>query len=151
MTDYSKQLAFIAGCDVPKKLRSLLAQAKVSGTAVLEQAAFARLIALEPQEEPGSLEYDFLRTTEMFETLLGGVRLSPLRQKVAREGISAVLLEFMQAETISDDTQSRLDHGAPELTAEALVLRHPKRFGADTLSTARARLAEAGFVPASRT
>ena len=144
MTDYSKQLAYIAGCEVPKKLRLLLAQARTSGIPVLEQAAFARLIALEPQEEPGSLEYDFLRITEMFEQMLGGARQSPLRQKVAREGISAVLLELMQAETISDDTQSRLDHGAPELTAEALVLRHPKRFGADTLGVARARLIEAG-------
>jgi hypothetical protein len=144
VTDYSKQLAFIAGCEVPKKLRSLLAQAKASGISVLEEAAFARLIALEPQEEPGSLEYDFLRTTEMFEQLLGGVRQSPLRQKVAREGISAVLLEIMQDDVVSEDTLARLEHGAPELTAEALVLRHPTRFGAGTLAVARGRLIEAG-------
>lgn len=144
MTDYTKQLAFIAGCDVPKKLRLLLAQAKTSRISVLEQAAFARLIELEPQEEPGSLEYDFLRTTEMFEQMLGGVRQSPLRQKVAREGISAVLLDIMQSGGPSEDTRLRLDYGAPELTAEALVLRHPKRFGEDTLAVARDRLAELG-------
>jgi hypothetical protein len=144
VTDYSKQLAFIAECETPRKLRSLLAQAKASGISVLEEAAFARLIALEPQEEPGSLEYDFLRTTEMFEQILGGARQSPLRQKVAREGISAVLLEIMQADGISEDTRLRLEHGAPELTSEALVLRHPKRFGAETLGVARDRLADAG-------
>ncbi len=146
MTDYSKQLAFIETCDIPRKLRQLLAQAKTSGTTVLEEAAFARLVELEPQELPGSLEYDFLRTTEAFERVIG-TRLSPLRQKVAREGTEQVLLDIVLADAMSQDTRNRLDHGHPELTTEAIVLRHPSRFGAATLEAARTRLLEAGVHP----
>lgn len=146
MTDYSKQLAFIETCEIPRKLRQLLAQAKASGVAVLEQAAFARLVALEPQELPGSLEYDFLRSTEAFERVIG-TRLSPIRQKVAREGVSQVLLDFVLKDEMSEDTRARLDHGMPELTTEALVLRHPDRFGPITQDAARARLVEAGVNP----
>lgn len=146
MTDYSKQLAFIETCDVPRKLRQLLAQAKGSGVTVLEEAAFARLVALEPQELPGSLEYDFLRSTEAFERVIG-TRLSPIRQKVAREGTSQVLLDIVLADEMSLDTRARLDHGLPELTTEALVLRHPDRFGASTRDVALARLIDAGVNP----
>ncbi len=146
MTDYSKQLAFIETCEIPRKLRQLLAQAKNSGTLVLEEAAFARLVALEPQELPGSLEYDFLRCTEAFERVIG-TRLSPIRQKVAREGTEQVLLNIVQSTDISPDTRARLDQGMPEITNEALVLRHPNRFGATTREAARARLIEAGVNP----
>lgn len=146
MTDYTKQIAFIETCDIPRKLRQLLAQAKSSGTTVLEEAAFARLVELEPQELPGSLEYDFLRCTEAFERVIG-TRLSPIRQKVAREGTEQVLLDIIQADGMNEDTRARLDQGLPELTTEALVLRHPDRFGPTTRDTARARLTEAGVNP----
>eukprot|EP01037_Dinobryon_pediforme_P010843 gene10843-10923_t len=53
----------------------------------------------------------------------------------------------MQRDDVSDDTRLRLEHGAPELTAEALVLRHPTRFGAEIRGVARARLLEAGVSP----
>jgi hypothetical protein len=149
MTDYTRQLGIIAACEAPKKLRSMLAQAKASGIDVLEKAAFARLIELDPAEEPGSLEHDFVTSADAFERALTeaaghSVKISPLRQKAAREGVSQVVLEQVQAADISDDTRARLDHGLPELTAEALVLRHPSRFGADTRNAARTRLVDAG-------
>jgi hypothetical protein len=149
MADNSKMLAFVAQCDDPVQLRRVAERAKASGDLVLAEAAFRKLISLVPSERPGTVEHDFWKTVNAFEYLLTEerektTRLSRTRQKVARVGVLETLKDWALSNKATDGFTMLLDRGMPELTGEAIVLRHPGSFEPQVIEAARERLLNAG-------
>lgn len=148
MTDQAKVLVFIAKCNDPTELRGIIANATKRDAEEVRHAAFMRLIEIVPEEKPGSVEHDFWRSITAFEhlrTVANGktTRLSRTRQKVKRVGILKVLEDFaLGRETEGYESLMMLE--LPELTGEAIILRHEACFPAEAVSAARARLASAG-------
>jgi hypothetical protein len=149
MVDHAKMVAFIAQCDDVGKLKSLLKNARARGESALADAAFRKLISLVPSEHPGTVEHDFWQTVHAFEYLLTEerektTRLSRTRQKVARVGVVQTLKDWALSGKETDGFRMLLDRGMPELTGEAIVLRHPGNFDPEVLAAARQRLSDAG-------
>jgi hypothetical protein len=149
MTDHSKMLAFIAQCEDADKLRSIIRNARDRGESALADAAFRKLISLVPSERPGTVEHDFWQTVHAFEYVLTEergktTRLSRTRQKVARVGVVQTLKDWALSDKETDGFKMLLDRGMPELTGEAIVLRHPGSFESQVIGAASHRLAEAG-------
>lgn len=149
MVDQSKILAFIAQCQDPNKLKSLIKNARDRGHTALADAAFRKLISLVPSERPGTVEYDFWQTVIAFEYVLTEerertTRLSRTRQKVARVGVVQTLTDWALSDKETDGFRMLLERGMPELTGEAIVLRHPDTFDQQARIAAGRRLAAAG-------
>ena len=150
--DEGKMIAFVAGCDEPDKLRTIIDNAKKRGAERLADAAFRRLIAILPAERPGSLEHDFWQTIHAFEHLLTEergrtTRLSRTRQKVARVGVQQTLADWAVATQETDGFRMLLDRDMPELSGEAVILRNADHFGPEMIAAARTRLESAGVDP----
>jgi hypothetical protein len=72
--------------------------------------------------------------------------MNRLRPKIEREGERAAL-EYLALHE-SDGFREVLEYGLPELSAEAIVIRHGEpTFSAKALRSARERLENAGFDP----
>ena len=147
VTDYSRQFAFIDGCDNPESLRNLIERAKAEGAPVVAEAAFKKLVGLVPAEQPGTVEYDFWVTVNAFEEVLKQergrtTRLSRTRQKVGRVGVVQTLEDWAEGGK-TEGFDMLIERDMPELTGEAIVLRHPEHFSAKALAAARKRLIDA--------
>ena len=95
------------------------------------------------------MEYDFWRTVHSFEHVLTEensrtTRLSRTRQKVQRVGVVQTLVDWALDTKRTDGFRMLLERDMPELTGEAIVLRHPSRFEVAVISAARARLEASG-------
>ena len=149
MRDHTKMLGLIAVCDDPAKLRTWITNARKEGQKEVESAAFRRLIAILPQEKPGTVEYDFWQTVYAFEHVLSQersktTRLSRTRQKAARVGEIETLRDWAVSSKSTDGFTMLMERNMPELTGEAIVLRHAGHFDASVVAAARKRLEEAG-------
>ena len=149
MADHSKILAFIAQCDDSEKLRSITRHARDQGQAALADTAFRKLISLVPAERPGTVEHDFWQTIHAFEYVLTEerektTRLTRTRQKVARVGVVQTLKDWALSDKETDGFRMLLERGMPELTGEAIVLRHPDKFEPHIIDAASWRLSNAG-------
>lgn len=149
MPDYSKILALVAICDDPAKLRTWIENARKGKQKEIEDAAFRRLIAILPKEAPGTVEYDLWQTIYAFEHVLSDergktTRLSRTRQKVARVGEAETLKDWALSTKSTDGFKMLIERSMPELTGEAIVLRHAGKFESDVVAAARKRLDEAG-------
>lgn len=150
MADETKLLGLIASCDDPRKLRIWIENARKEKREDIAAAAFRRLVAVLPKEKPGSVEHDFWRTIHAFEHVLSEergktTRLARTRQKVARVGEIETLKDWATSAKSTDGFAMLLERKMPELTGEAIVLRHPDRFEAPVIEAARRRLEEAGI------
>lgn len=133
----------------PAKLRQMRNNAHRLGARGVEEAALRRLVAILPDDEPGTIEHDFWMTIHTFEELLGQergrtTRLSRTRQKIAKVGVRKVLEDFAASAKPTEGFQMLIDRGLFELTGEAVVLRHPEGFEPRIVDAARTRLAGAG-------
>ena len=133
----------------PAKLRQMRHNAQRLGARSVEDAALRRLAAILPDEEPGTIEHDFWMTIHTVEELLGQDRgrtgrMTRMRQKIEKVGVRKVLEDAATAAKPDDGFQLLIEHGMPELTGEAIVLRHPEGFEPAVIDAARARLSEAG-------
>ncbi len=150
--DHKKILAFVAACDDAGKLGSLIRNARAQGVTAVADAAFRKLVALVPAEQPGTVEHDFWQTIQAFEFSLSEergktTRLSRTRQKVAKVGVVQTLRDWAVGSQETAGFKMLLERGMPEFTGEAITLRHPEHFEAPVLEAARQRLAVAGVDP----
>lgn len=144
-TDEVRMLAFIERCDDPDSLRQIMENARARGGTRLVDAAFRKLIEILPAEQPGTVEHDFWRSIHAFELVLSEengktTRLSRTRQKVKRVGVIQTLVDWAVAKQESPGFRMLIERGMPELSGEAIVLRHPEHFAAEVAEAARARL-----------
>lgn len=149
MTNEQRMLNLIAECNAPEKLQNWIDNARRGGQSTIANAAFRRLIAILAQKEPGTVEYDFWQTIHAFEHILKEergktTRLSRTRQKVARVGEIETLRGWAVSTKSTDGFTMLIERSMPELTGEAIVLRHADKFDTAVVEAARVRLEEAG-------
>ena len=148
MPAHEKITAFIAKCEDPAQLRTMIANAKARSEDEVALAAFRRLLLVSPSEAPGTVEHDMWQTIFAFEHLLKEERgkttlLARTRQKINRVGVIETLKDWAAAKQETEGFRMLLERGLPELTGEAIVLRHPRFFPRAAVDAARVRLVAA--------
>ncbi len=149
MKGQEQMIEYASGCTDPDKLRAIIRNAGKSGAMPLAEVAFRKLISILPAEKPGTVEHDFWQTVHAFEHLLTEergktTRLTRTRQKVARVGVQQTLCDWAVSDKATDGFSMLLERHMPELTGEAIVLRHGTEFSAAVIAAARKRLEGAG-------
>jgi hypothetical protein len=149
MSDHIKILASIGASTDADQLRRFRENAQKKGVTVVADAAFRRLIEILPEQAPGSIEHDFWMTIHAFEEVLRDergktVRLSRTRQKIGRVGVKQTLIDFATSKAPTDGFNMLIERGLPELTGEALVLKHSGAFDLGVQNAAKQRLEDAG-------
>jgi hypothetical protein len=149
MSANSKILASIAKCDDPKLLRTWIENAEKKKDPVIADAAFRRLVSLVPAEKKGTVEHDFWQSIHALEFVLSKekgktTRLSRTRQKINRVEVVQTLKDLALSKKPSAGFAMLIERGMPELTAEAVILRHPKTFDEEVCAAAHERLVSAG-------
>jgi hypothetical protein len=149
MTDNSKILASIEKCDDPKMLWTWIENAEKKKDAVIAEAALRRLVSLVPWARKGTVEYDFWQSIHALEFVLSKenrktTRLSRLRQKLSRVELVQTLRDLALKKKPSAGFAMLMKRGMQDLTAEAVILRHPASFDEVARSAARERLLAAG-------
>jgi hypothetical protein len=149
MSDHTKILALIRASTDADQLRRFRENAQKKGVTVVADAAFRRLIEILPEQAPGSIEHDFWMTIHAFEEVLRDergktVRLSRTRQKIGRVGVKQTLIDFATSKAPTDGFNMLIERGLPELTGEALVLKHGEACDLGVQNAAKQRLEDAG-------
>src|SRR5262245_45460759 len=150
-TQRQKTREFIASSSDPSDLRTVMENALKSGERDIAEFALQRLAYILPAERVGTVEHDFWVCIHATEELMAQkrgktVRLSRTRQKVGRVGVNQCLIDWALF-PIGQETEGfrmLLDWNMPEMTGEAIVLRHPSSFDKHVLDAARNRLKHAG-------
>ena len=100
-------------------------------------------------EKSDTIEYDFWKSIHALEEALTRernktTRLSRTRQKLNRDGVIETLRSLAIRKKPGDGFEMLMKRDMPELTAEAVVLRHSSRFEDDVVEAAKQRLVEHG-------
>jgi hypothetical protein len=148
-TTDTKILAFVERCANAGDLESLIRNATKLGNTTVAEAAFRKRISLIADVSPGTVEHDFWQTVHAFEYALTmergkNTRLTRTRQKAAKVGVVQTLRDWSAGPQETEGFRMLLERGMPEFTGEAITLRHPEHFEAQTLDAARERLTVAG-------
>jgi hypothetical protein len=143
-----RALERIAQCNDPKDLRRTADNAKSAGNDEVREAALRKLYAVSPAAEPGTLEHDVWQSIFALEGALSEERgkttlLSRTRQKISRDGEATTVADLVMKPP-SEGYRMLIDRGWPELTFEAVALRHPEHFDHSVLNAASVRLAASG-------
>jgi hypothetical protein len=138
----------------PKLVRNLLENARRSGKDELVFKCQVRLAKLEGARYESPLEREFWAAITAAEELASAkngkkTRLSRTRQKVARVGIKQCLEDWAFHKGTTQGFDILVEGGHPELTGEAIVVRHSKEFAAEVVEAARKRLADHGIEPSA--
>ena len=148
--DRSRILNNIDKCDDPVKLRQFMKNAQERDAFDVYDAAFQRLISIQPSAQPGTIAFDVWRTVYAFEELLKEergktVRLSRTRQKIQRDGEVKTVVDLTLKAEPSDGFLTLKDRGILELSFEALVVARSKHFPTNVVNAARSRLQRHGM------
>lgn len=148
MTDPAVEriLKMIGNSTVPKALRQIAENARKRGQLTVARAAELRLYEVLPSEMPGSFEHDVWRSIHALEGTLTNergktTRLGRTRQKIARVGELATVTDLIVGtKKPSEGFTMLIERQMPELTFEAVALRHPEKFDQNALNAASERL-----------
>jgi hypothetical protein len=148
----SAAVSQIALLSDPEKLKQLIDNARKLKSGAVERAAFLKLCQIQPEANPGTVEHDAWQSVHALEEMLRQergrtVRLTRTRQKIARDGEAKTIADLTLKVDASPGFENLMALGHPELTFEALVLRHPKTFTPIVTDAARHRLEQAGLDP----
>jgi hypothetical protein len=118
----------------------------VRGAKNVEHAALIKLYSVMPAAQPGTLEHDVWQSIYALEGALKAERgktvlLARTRQKIARDGELKTVADLVTGKE-SSGFQMLIDRDMPELTFEAVALRHEGRFEPAVLEAARKRLGD---------
>ena len=143
-------LAMIETLNDPVRLRNLIANARDKRSDIVERAAFQRLCLVQPEATPGTVEHDVWASIHALEEMLRDERgktviLSRTRQKIKRDGEAKTVSDLALKSEASTGFGDLIERGYPQLTFEAVVMRHPKTFDDTIQAAARARLEGAGI------
>lgn len=143
-----KVLEQIARCSEPALLKRWIENAVRQGNVTVERAARLRLYEVLPSATPGTLEYDVWQSIYALEDLESRkkgktVRLQRTRNMIRDRKEAGTVAHLVSKRTASAGFQMLLDYELPELTFEALVLKHPAQFESGVRDAAADRLAEA--------
>ena len=143
-------LDVIEKCDDPAALRRFMKNAEQRGGDDVYNAAFQRLITVQPSAETGTIAHDVWRAIYAFEELRREesgktVRLSRTRQKIDRVGEVKTVTDLTLQKIPSDGFTMLQDRGRLELSFEALVLARAEHFPSNVVEAARARLDAEGM------
>jgi hypothetical protein len=141
-------LAAIASTKDEAKVRGFLANAERLGSQIVADAALRRLAEIRPVEQNSAVALDFWRSIHALEEVLTRerkktTRLSRTRQKIAKVGIVSTLRDLTLAAKPSEGFDLLLERDMSDLTAEAVILRHPTEFDEDVRTAAATRLERA--------
>lgn len=130
----------------PKALLQIAQNAK-GKSSVVERAALRRLSEVSARHAPGTVEHACWQMVHAVEALrrLNGrkvARMHRMRPKIEKVG-EVGALEYCALKK-TDGFDEVMAYGLPELTAEAIVLRHPGHFSPVALAAARRRLEQSG-------
>ena len=148
--DKPRILDNIERCADPEKLRRFMANARQRNATDIYDAAFQRLISVQPAAQVGTIAYDVWRTIYAFEELLKEergktVRLSRTRQKIQRVGEIRTVIDLALKATPSDGFNMLKERDLLELSFEALVVVRALHFPSNVVDAARVRLTNHGF------
>jgi hypothetical protein len=136
----------------PKHLRNLLANAKRAGREDLVFQCQVRLAKLEGSRYENDIEREFwaaVTAAEELATAKNGktTKLNRTRQKAGRVGIKKVLEDWAFHKGTTQGFDILVEGGHPELTGEAVVIRHPNEFSKEAVEAACQRLVAYGIDP----
>lgn len=149
-----RSLDYIASCGDPEKLRQLAANAHTQGNEAVREAARRRLYQVLPSERPGTVEYDVWQSIHALEDTLTHergktVRLNRTRQKIKRDKEIQTVADLV-LKRASEGFHMLVERNLPELTFEAVAIRHPEAFDQRVREAAAARLRQIGYEPAAK-
>lgn len=143
-----RALQWILNSKDPAGLRQLANNAAKIGNHVVRDAALRKLYSIQPDAKPGTLEHDVWQSIFALEGALRDERgktvlLARTRQKIKRDGEQATVSDLI-LKPPSDGYRMLLERGWPELTFEAVALKHADRFEKPILDAADRRLRASG-------
>lgn len=138
--------------DDPMLVRGLMANARRLGREDLVLKCQMRIAELAGRDYNDVLEREFwiaVAAAEEYATQKNGktTKLSRTRQKEKRVGIKQCLLDWALDPGDTDGFKFLIAAKQPELTGEAIVLRHADKFPQNAVTMARAKLEQHGVDP----
>jgi hypothetical protein len=133
----------------PEKLRRLAANAERLGHNDYAAKCRIRIAELAGLQYDNALEREFweaVTCAEEFKTAENGktTRLARTRQKHKRVGAHQCLVDWAFDPKTTDGFHILLASGRPDLTAEAIVVRHPDKFPSEAVAAAELKLSANG-------
>ena len=149
-SDPTRIFDVIAKCDEPDALRRIMNNAKQRGGTDVYDAAFQRLISIQPSAQIGTIAYDIWRTIYAFEELLKEergrtTRLQRTRQKIKNVGEIQTAIDLTLKKTPSDGFRMLKERDMLEMSFEALIVARPYHFPSEVFDAARSRLEAEGM------
>lgn len=144
-----RAISYIGQCMDPDKLQQLATNAANQGDSEIERIALLKLYSVKPKHDPDTLEHDVWQSIYGLEGALKRERgktilLSRTRQKIARDGELKTVSDLITGKA-SEGFAMLIERGMPELTFEALCLKHPDKFSEEVRAQAEQRLTDAGI------
>ena len=148
----SRILENIKTCHEPEKLRRYMKNARQRGADDVYDAAFRRLIDVQPSAEIGTVAHEVWRSIYALEEVLTEerkrtTRLQRTRQAIRNKGVVKTVVDLVLRPTPSQGFNLLRERNLLELSFEALVATRRSDFPEDVVTKARERLKGAGMEP----
>lgn len=147
MNKYEQQAVSVIEKETNPELLLQIAKNARGKSVIVERASILRLALVSAKQERGTVQHacwQMVYTIEGLRHLNGRkvTRMNRLRPKIDKDGEIGALEYCVKQKTAGFVEIMNLN--LPELTAEAIVMRHSSNFSESTISAARARLQSEG-------